>query len=252
MLWVVLKKVRVLDMQLRERTKIANTIEITDGMLVQQVLAGDQRAFEKLVSRYQSSIFNFICHCLGDYDLACDVAQQVFLQLYISMPTLRTGEPLKAWLFQVARNRCLDELRRKRAVHFSELEANGDDDDLSPLAILPDTQPLPEEMAERHDLQSALRQAIDALPPKFRAVVLLRYTSQLSFSEIGRTLSMPEATAKTYFQRARPLLRTAMARHWRPEQQAPLAYPDRPSAPTRDPKARSPERGSGLFYGSSD
>src|SRR6266480_7475036 len=197
-------------MQVRERSKI-HAHEITDGTLVQQTLAGDQRAFEMLVCRYNVPLFNFICHCLGDYDLACDVSQQVFLQLYISMPTLRTGEPLKAWLFQVARNRCLDELRRKRAIHFSELEASNDEDDLSPLAIVPDTRPQPDEMAERHDLQHKLRQAIDSLPPKFRSVVLLRYTSQLSFSEIGRVLNMPEATAKTYFQRAKPLLRTTLA-----------------------------------------
>jgi len=57
---------------------------------------------------------------LNDYDQASDIAQQTFLQLYISLPNLRTNEPLKAWLFQVARNRCLDELRRKRAIHFSE------------------------------------------------------------------------------------------------------------------------------------
>ncbi len=206
-------------MQVRERTKI-QAPEISDGTLVQQTLAGDQRAFEALVKRYNVPLFNFICHCLGDYDLACDVSQQVFLQLYISMPTLRTGEPLKAWLFQVARNRCLDELRRKRAIHFSELESANDEDDLSPLAIMPDTRPLPEEIAERHDLQSALRSAIEALPPKFRSVVLLRYAGQLSFSEIGKTLNMPEATAKTYFQRARPLLRTALASQWRPQQES--------------------------------
>ncbi len=209
-------------MQVRERTKTP-TPEITDGMLVQQTLAGDQNAFEMLVRRYNTPLFNFICHCLGDYDLACDVSQQVFLQLYISMPTLRTGEPLKAWLFQVARNRCLDELRRKRAIHFSELESSNDDEDLSPLAIMPDNRPLPDEMAERNDLQSALRRAIDTLPPKFRSVVLLRYAGQLSFSEIGKTLNMPEATAKTYFQRARPLLRTAMAAHWKPEQAASVS-----------------------------
>jgi RNA polymerase sigma factor (sigma-70 family) len=204
-------------MQVRERVKTTSKVqnpEITDGMLVTQTLAGDQQAFEKLVNRYHVVIFNFICHCLGDYDLACDVAQQVFLQLYISMPTLRTGEPLKAWLFQVARNRCLDELRRKRATHFSELESNGDEDDLSPLAIIPDTRPLPEEIAEHRDLQQALRKAIDNLPPKFRSVVLLRYAGQLTFSEIGKTLNMPEATAKTYFQRARPLLRAALAQQW--------------------------------------
>ena len=197
-------------MQTRERSKTQSP-EITDGMLVQKTLAGDEQAFEMLVRRYHVPLFNFICHCLGDYDQACDISQQVFLQLYISMPTLRTGEPLKAWLFQVARNRCLDELRRKRAIHFSELETNSDDDDLSPLAIMPDTRPLPEEIAERHDLQQILRQAIEGLPPKFRSVVLLRYAGQLSFSEIGQTLSMPEATAKTYFQRARPLLRAALS-----------------------------------------
>jgi RNA polymerase sigma factor (sigma-70 family) len=197
-------------MQVRERTRTQSP-EIADGVLVQQTLAGDQRAFEMLVRRYNVPLFNFICHCLGDYDQACDVLQQVFLQLYISMPTLRTGEPLKAWLFQVARNRCLDELRRKRAIHFSELESANDEDDLSPLAIMPDTQPLPEEIAEHRDLQQSLQRAIQGLPPKFRSVVLLRYAGQLSFSEIGKTLNMPEATAKTYFQRARPLLRAALA-----------------------------------------
>src|SRR6266700_448554 len=197
-------------MQVRERPKV-QAPEISDGVLVQQTLAGDQRAFEMLVRRYNVPIFNFICHSLGDYDLACDISQQVFLQLYISLPTLRIGEPLKAWLFQVARNRCLDELRRKHTVHFSELETTSDEDELSPLAVMPDTSPLPEELAERHDLQVHLQQAILALPPKFRPVVILRYTAQLSFSEIGRTLHMPEATAKTYFQRAKPLLRSALA-----------------------------------------
>jgi RNA polymerase sigma factor (sigma-70 family) len=212
-------------MQTKERTQAqkVQSDAVSDGTLVTRTLSGDQSAFELLVQRYNSQLFNFICHLLGDYDQACDVSQQVFLQLYISMPTLRTGEPLKAWLFQVARNRCLDELRRKRSIHFSELDASHDDDDLSPLDIMPDTQPLPDEMAERSDLQQALRGAIDALPPKFRSVVLLRYAGQLSFSEIGKTLSMPEATAKTYFQRARPLLRTAMASHWKPEQNTPPA-----------------------------
>ncbi len=196
-------------MQMRERTRI-QTSEMSDGILAQQSIAGDQRAFEILVQRYSTPLFNFICRFLGDYDQACDILQQVFLQLYISLPNLRTGDPLKAWLFQVARNRCLDELRRKHAIHFSELEPVGDDDELSPLATMPDTDPLPEEMAERRDLQQCLQKAIQTLPPKFRSVVLLRYAGQLSFSEIGQALKMPEATAKTYFQRAKPLLRAAL------------------------------------------
>ncbi|MEO7020811.1 MAG: RNA polymerase sigma factor [Ktedonobacteraceae bacterium] len=202
-------------MQLRERI-IEQQIEVTDGVLAQQSLAGDQVAFEKLVHRYSTPLFNFISRFLNDYDAASDILQQVFTQLYISLPKLRTGEPLKAWLFQVARNRCLDELRRKRAIHFSELQSPNDDEDLSPLSIIVDNSPLPEEIAEHHDLQRVLQAAIAELPPKFRAVVLLRYASQLSFSEIGRSLQMPEATAKTYFQRAKPLLRATLKQHLQP------------------------------------
>jgi RNA polymerase sigma factor (sigma-70 family) len=183
--------------------------EQSDALLARVVLDGDQSAFELLVRRYHTPLFNFICHFLGDYDLACDVLQQVFLRFYLSLPKLGTSEPFKAWLFQVARNCCVDELRRKHryAIHFSQLEVENSDGELSVLCDIPDPGPLPEELLERHDLQLHLCQAIESLPPKFRAVVVLRYASQLSFSEIGRTLSMPEATAKTYFHRAKALLR---------------------------------------------
>jgi len=196
-------------MQILERVKIQFP-DISDGVLARQTLDGDQQAFETLMKRYHAPLYNFIYRFLNDYDQACDILQQVFLQLYVSLSSLHTDKPLKAWLFQVARNRCLDELRRKHAIHFSELESANDEDDLSPLDALPDNSPLPEELAERRDLQDCLQRAISGLPPKFRAVVLLRYASQLSFCEIGQTLSMPEATAKTYFQRAKPLLRAAL------------------------------------------
>ena len=196
-------------MQIQETTKM-QTIDTSDGVLAQQTLAGDPYAFEDLVKRYSTPLFNFIYLFLGDYDQACDILQHVFIQLHGSLNTLRTDKPLKAWLFQVARNRCLDELRRKRVIHFSELESVNDDEELSPLAAIPDNGPLPEELAEQSDLQYRLQGAIQTLPIKFRSVVLLRYAGQLSFSEIGQTLNMPEATAKTYFQRAKPLLRIAL------------------------------------------
>ena len=67
-------------MQLRERIK-GQHVEITDGVLAQQTLAGDEEAFAKLVQRYSSSLFNFICRFLNDYDAASDTLQQVFTQL---------------------------------------------------------------------------------------------------------------------------------------------------------------------------
>lgn len=187
-------------------------VEETDMMLAQRILEGDQIAFEGFVHRYSSPLFNFICRFLGDYDQASDVLQQVFLRFYISLPNLGANEPFKPWLFQVARNCCVDELRRRRryAIHFSQMENESPDGELSFLTDIPDPGPLPEELIERRDLQEVLQENIQTLPPKFRAVVLLRYSAQLSFAEIGKALSMPEATAKTYFHRAKVLLRKTL------------------------------------------
>ncbi len=185
-------------MEMRERTR-THQPGMPDSVLAQHYLAGDQQAFEVLVQRYSGPLFTFIRRFLGEYDAACDILQQVMLQLYLSLPKLRTGEPLKAWLYQVARNRCLDELRRKRAMHFSELEKEIDEEEQSLVETMQDKSPLPDEVVERRDVQEILLKAIGALPPKFRAVVLLR-----------RVLTMPEATAKTYFQRAKPLLKVGL------------------------------------------
>ena len=193
-------------MEMRERTRTPRPA-MPDSMLAQHYLAGDQQAFEVLVKRYSGPLFTFIYRFLGEYDVACDILQQVMLQLYLSLPKLRTREPLKAWLYQVARNRCLDEVRRRRAIPFSELEKETEEEEQPLLDTMQDRSPLPEEVVERREVQETLLKAIGALPPKFRAVVLLRYASQLSYAEIGRVLHMPEATAKTYFQRAKPLLK---------------------------------------------
>jgi RNA polymerase sigma factor (sigma-70 family) len=194
-----------------QECKTIQSTELSDGLLAVQCLHGNERAFEGLFKRYRPALFKFIFNMLHEYDLACDVLQQVFLQLYLSLPKLDTGRPLKSWLFQVARNRCLDELRRKRVILFSELETSNEVGESEMLTILPDPHPLPDEMAERHDVQDRLLRAIQCLPPRFRSVVLLRYARQLTFPEIGKALGMPEATAKTYFSRAKPLLRASLA-----------------------------------------
>jgi RNA polymerase sigma-70 factor (ECF subfamily) len=81
----------------------------------------------------------------------------------------------------------------------------------SPIDAVADADPLPEEILERNDLQRMLREAIVRLPERYRAVVSLRYAGGLSFAEIGATLSLPENTVKTHFQRAKALLRRELA-----------------------------------------
>src|SRR2546421_2895308 len=186
---------------------------VPDGALVGQALAGDQRAFELLVSRYHRPLVGHIRGFLKDDEQVNDVLQHVFLQLYVSLPVLLRNVSLKAWLFQVARHRCLDELRkgRRRAeILFSTLEWKYREEELSPIEAIPDPEPLPEEVAERMDLQCSLQQAMFSLPPKFRSIERLHCLSQLSFSEAGHRLNIPENTVKSSYYRSLPRLRRAL------------------------------------------
>jgi len=188
--------------------------EVPDGVLVGQALAGDELAFATLVDRYQDLLRGYIRSMLNDGEQSSDVLQQVLLQLYLSLPTLNTHMRLKGWLFRVARNRCIDEVRqrnRRNEVCFSTLERERTEEELLLVERIAVSQPLPEAVAVQLLLHDTLRRAIDVLPPKFRRVVHLRCWRNLSFAEIGHLLKMPETTAKTYFYRARPLLGAALA-----------------------------------------
>ena len=184
--------------------------DLTDDVLVQQAHIGDQGAFEILVERYRALLFLLISHLVRDEDLAHDVLQHVLLQLYRSLPTLRTGGTLKAWLCQIARHRSIDELRRRRHLLFSEIEPFPDGGEYSFLATLPDPDLQPEEQVELRELRQRLLDAIETLPSRYRPIVLLRCDTQLSFREIGQALSIPETTVKTYFYRAKKQLRTLL------------------------------------------
>ena len=181
-------------------------------MLVQQALDGDQEAFEALVSRYKKSLFGLIYHYVGEYHEAEDILQQVWLQLYLSLATLRPNVQIKPWLFTVARNRSLDFLRHKhvlsqRLLFFCEVEARIEEDEVTFLDAIPETSPTPEEQAELHDLQREIWCAIRSLPHRYRAICVLYYTEQLNYAEIGRMLNVPGSTVKTQFNRAKPFLR---------------------------------------------
>ncbi len=190
---------------------------LSDIVLVERVAQGNQEAFEVLVQRYTPPLFNFIRRYVKDYEQSNDILQHVFFQLYLhiaqlnnNLSMLHTREPIKAWLYQVAWNRSMDELRKKKPILFSDLEMCDEEEEWSFLETIPDPYPLPEEVAEQSDMQRRLQQAIQTLPSKFRRIVILRYREELTFVEIGQILNIPHNTAKTYFQRARPLLRNAL------------------------------------------
>jgi RNA polymerase sigma-70 factor (ECF subfamily) len=173
----------------------------------QQLVAArhqDPAAFEAIVRRHQVAIFNFCLHMLGQTDDAADVVQETFVRLFTHLARLDEREPIAPWLFRVARNRCIDVIRRRRTVPL----ATHDESNESSLVVDPaDDDPLPEELAERADLQRVLARAISQLPPAYAEVVALRYTGDLSFAEIGAVLDCDEGAARVRFHRAKALLR---------------------------------------------
>jgi RNA polymerase sigma-70 factor (ECF subfamily) len=172
-----------------------------------QVLAARRRdsgAFEALVRRHQGPVYNFCFRMLGQAEDAADVAQETFVQLYSHLAQLDEREPIAPWLFRVARNRCIDIIRRRRTVPLGLPDESGE----STLQIEPtDDDPLPDELAERADLQRLLASAIAALPPSYSEVVALRYAGDRSFAEIAMILDCDEGAARVRFHRAKALLR---------------------------------------------
>lgn len=154
-------------------------------------------------------IFNFAFRMVGTYSDADDVAQDVFVQVYKSLPSARLDLPFRPWLYVIARNKCLDFLKRKRPLPFSSLQ--DPDSTKSPIDSIRDREPLPEELLERADLQRLLRDAIAHLPDRYRTVVSMRYAGELTFAEIAQVLSLPENTVKTHFQRAKDILKRELA-----------------------------------------
>jgi RNA polymerase sigma-70 factor (ECF subfamily) len=180
------------------------TREPTLSLEGQQVVAARRRdpgAFEALVRRHQAPLYNFCFRMLGQAEDAADVAQEAFVQLYSHLGQLDEREPLAPWLFRVARNRCIDVIRRRRTVPLGVADESGESSD--PV----DGDPLPDELAERSDLQRLLSSVIAQLPPAYAEVVALRYAGDRSFAEIAQILECDEGAARVRFHRAKILLR---------------------------------------------
>ena len=180
-----------------------------DESLARLARDGDEGAFGTLVERHHRRAITFAYGLLGNYDDAVDAAQQGFIQLFRALPTLDLQRPLRPWLWRTIHNRCIDLLRQRRPQE--RLLPDGDEAGASgPAEALPDPDPLPDEIAQRADLQHLLRTAILRLPEAYREVVTLRYVADLTFAEIGTVLGVPENTARIRFHRAKAPLREAL------------------------------------------
>lgn len=187
-----------------------------DTQLATSVASGDKTAFELLMRRHNRALFRVARAILRDDAEAEDALQEAYIHAYQSIGTFRGDSQLSTWLARVVANEALMRLR-KRARRHAIIPFTSDPEEMN---RMPSPDKGPESSAHRAEVRKLLEKHIDALPEAYRPVFMLRAVEEFSVEETAEVLSIPAATVRTRFFRARSLLREALA------QEIDLAYAD--------------------------
>jgi RNA polymerase sigma-70 factor (ECF subfamily) len=178
---------------------------LTDEDLVAAVLAGDRDRFGDLVDRYQGRLVNYLFRLLRNPDDAHDLAQEVFVKVYQVLDRYDPQYRFSTWLFRVAQNAAIDQIRRRRLKLVSLRQ--DDDEGESRDWDLPSPERGPYGELRNRERGDAIQQAIDALPWEYRELILLRHFGDLPYEEIARMKQMPLGTVKNKLFRGRQMLK---------------------------------------------
>ena len=171
-----------------------------DEALIAAALAGSPHAWEKLVKRYESRVFNQGLRLMGNPSDAMDLLQEVFLGVYRNLHRFRGDAKFSSWLFRIAHNKAIDLSRRKRLLARRPPNAEGEAD---PLEGLPaDRQQEPEVSLMQSELNQRIVERLSQLPLAQRLVVELKVFQYMTFEEIADMQDISENTAKTRFYAA--------------------------------------------------
>ena len=181
----------------------------SDVMLVQRTLAGEQRAFELLVIKYQRRVERLIGRMVRDSDLVQDIAQETFIRAYRALAQFRGDAQFYTWLYRIAVNTAkkqLMELKRDPLVFQSQLKS-ADDDETSGSerelnASVADNE-TPEAVLASKEIANAVNAAMEALPEELRMAITLREIEGMSYEEIAQALECPIGTVRSRIFRAR-------------------------------------------------
>jgi len=182
----------------------------SDVQLMLGVKRGDDESFELLLQRYRTSLVNFLYRMVRDAATAEDLAQEVFLRVYRARKKYEPSAKFTTWLFRIATNLALNALRDGR---FRQLEVSADEsgEDEQPVVNVADQRPSAVERMMEQDRAEFIRRAIEALPEKQRAAVLLHKYHELDYDEIARILECSESALKSLLFRAYETLREKLA-----------------------------------------
>jgi RNA polymerase sigma-70 factor, ECF subfamily len=174
-----------------------------DQRLLDKARAGDERAFASLVEEYRRPVLAYVYRMVGDYGLAEDLVQDVFLRVFQRLGTFRGHCLFTTWLFQIAKNRVLDELRAQARRPEPPRE----------LTELPTNEDVLSRNGEIDETVAAIWQAVGKLDLDLKMPLLLRDVAGLSYREIGETLEIPLPTVKWRLYTARETVIHAVTKH---------------------------------------
>ncbi len=168
--------------------------------LVRAAAKGRTDAFEELVRLHEKKVYALTLRMCGNPEDARDAAQEAFLSAWRGLPSFRGEAGFSTWLYRLASNAAIDQLRRNRR---QREEASLDAGEMD----TPDQSPGPQEAAEGSELQRAVADGLASLSEDHRRILLLREYQALSYDEIAQTLDMDLGTVKSRISRARRALR---------------------------------------------
>jgi RNA polymerase sigma-70 factor (ECF subfamily) len=185
-----------------------------DAALMLRVKRGDRAAFADLVDKYKQPVMNFIFRSLRDETEAEDLAQNVFLQVYKSRARYKQTAKFSTWLFTIARNLCLNELRR-RSRHPAESieETHADHEDQPHRQYEDKSQLAPPEQLLQGELARKIEEALAGLPENQRSAILLCRQEDLSYEEIAGVLDCSLSATKSLIHRGRETLKEKLKRY---------------------------------------
>lgn len=179
---------------------------MTEPELVARAKTGDQEAFEQLVLENQNRVYSLALRMLGDPEDAQDAAQEAFFHAWRALPAFKGESSFSTWVYRLASNACIDHLRRRkrrRELEAASLSGEDGERDWEPA----DHQADPALQTEQRMAQEAVEDALRALPPHQREILVLRELSGLSYQEIGQALELDLGTVKSRIARARLALK---------------------------------------------
>ena len=179
-----------------------------DATLMLRVKQGDTQAFAELVEKYQQPVMNLVYRMLRDATEAEDLAQNVFVQVHKSAQRYEIASKFSTWLFTIARNLCLNEIRRRSRHPADSMDAPHPDQPDQPLQQFEDHRTAgPPEQLLQGELEEKIAQAIDGLPENQRTAILLCRQDELSYEDIAEVLGCSLAATKSLIHRGRETLK---------------------------------------------